>query len=597
MAQCGLAEEKAMKDVESNEPTGFVPGLPGQPAPVSAEEEQAFEDDDLDLSALLDEYDEPEQQAPADRSPDGLLQGTVVSVRDDGLFVDIGRKSEAFLPLESAKDRPAPDEEPDLAVGDAVQVSITGRSPDGYLTLSRVIAARPKDWSQFEIAHQDGIAIVGTVSEVIKGGLSVDVGARAFMPASRTGVRDAADLEKLVGQEIRCRIIQLDVEDENIIVDRRVMLEEERNEALRSTIAGLQPDMVVKGVVRNIREFGAFVDLGGVDGLLHVSDISYARVKDPADVLSEGQELEVKVLKIEKGGERISVGLKQMGPDPWTLVADKLNVGDRLTGTVTRLKDFGAFVEIEPGVEGLIHISEMSWARKVRHPEDLLKVGDTVEVVVLDLKPAGRRIGLGLKQALGDPWERAANELLPGTVIEGQVRNLAKFGAFIEVGEGIEGLLHVSDITGEKRLDHPSEMLKDDQTVKVVVLELDLEKRRLKLGMKQLEPDSQDDFLATCEVGDTVTGRVVRVKNGKAMVELGEGVKGVCAIKESSTPQTQAAESTDSSVSSLGAMLQAAWKSGDKGAGGGEPLASGQVRSFRVTKLDPSRKSIELALE
>lgn len=585
-----------MKDAESNESKGLLPGLPGQPAPVSAEEEEAFEDDDLDLSELFDEHAEHQRQAPPDNDAQGLLQGTVVSVRDDGLFIDIGRKSEAFLPLESAKNPATTDEDLDLAVGDTVQVSITGRSSDGYLTLSRVIAARPKDWSQFEMAHQDGTAIVGTVKEVIKGGLSVDVGARAFMPASRTGVRDAADLEKLVGEEIRCRIIQLDVEDENIIVDRRVLLEEERNELRQNTIAGLQPDMVVKGVVRNVRDFGAFVDLGGVDGLLHVSDISYVRVKDPAEVLTEGQELEVKILKIEKGGERISVGLKQMSPDPWTLVTEKLNVGDRLKGTVTRLKDFGAFVEIEPGVEGLIHISEMSWARKVRHPEDLLSVGDTAEAVVLELKPAARRIGLGLKQALGDPWERAEKELLPGTVVEGQVRNLAKFGAFVEVGEGIEGLLHVSDITNEKRLDHPSEMLKADQTVKVKVLELDREKRRLKLGMKQLEPDSQDDFLATCEVGDTVTGRIVRVKKGQAVVELGEGVKGLCAIEESAAPDKQAAGSADSSVSSLGAMLQAAWKSGDKGTGVGEPLAAGQVRSFKVAKLDPSQKSIELTL-
>ena len=585
-----------MKQAEPKESVGLVPG---QPAPISAEEERAFESQDIDLSELLDDWEQPGNHAPADAFSEGLLQGMVVSVRDDGLFVDIGQKSEAFLPLESAKNPSAPDGNLDLAVGDSVQVSITGRSADGYLTLSRVIAERPRDWSQFEMAFQNGTAISGAVKEVVKGGLAVDMGARAFMPASRTGVRDSEDLKKLIGQEVRCRIIQLDVDDQNIIVDRRVVLEEEREEARRNTIAGLQPGMVVKGVIRSVRGFGAFVDLGGVDGLLHVSDISYSRVKDPAAVLSEGRELEVKVLKIEKGGERISVGLKQMTPDPWTLIPEKLHVGDRVTGTITRLKDFGAFVEIEPGIEGLIHITEMSWARKVRHPQDLLNIGDAVEVVVLDLKPGERRIGLGLKQTLGDPWERAAKELKPGTVVKGVVRNLAKFGAFIEVSDGIEGLLHVSDITTEKRLDHPREMLKADQAVKVVVLELDREKRRLKLGMKQLEPDSQDDFLTSCEVGDTVTGRVVRVKQAQAVVELGEGIRGICQIEESLASAAPASGSAGDSVSSLGAMLQAAWKSGGKAAGaaGSEPLKAGQVRSFRVSRLDPSKKLIELILD
>ena len=587
-----------MKEAEHEEITSAVPGLPGQPVPAS--EASAFEEEEFDLDELMEEWRQP-AAPPPQASPDGILQGTVVSVRDDGLFVDVGRKSEAFLPIEAARDPGAAGEDPDFAVGDSVEVSITGRSPDGYLTLSRVIAARPRDWSQFEAAFRDGSSIAGTVEEVIKGGLHVDVGARAFMPVSRTGVRESADLEKLVGQEIRCRIIQLDVDDENIVVDRRVILEEERGQARQATIAGLQPDMVVKGVVRNLRDFGAFVDLGGVDALLHVSDIAWSRVKAPSSVLSEGQELDVKILRIEKNGERISVGLKQLTPDPWSLIGEKLNIGDRIRGTVTRLKDFGAFVEIEPGVEGLIHISEMSWARKVRHPQDLLNVDDQVEVVVLEMKTGGRRIGLGLKQALGDPWERAAKELVPGSIVEGTVRNIAKFGVFVEVLEGVEGLVHVSDITAEKRLDHPSEVLKVDQKVKAVVLELDREKRRLKLSMKKLEPDERDDFIASCEVGDTVTGRVVRVKKDQAVIELGEGVKAVCPIEDAPTPSVSAEKRTsaEASASSLGAMLQAAWKSGDKGAGAaaaGEPLESGQVRGFRVAKLDTARKLIELKL-
>ncbi len=588
-----------MNHAELKDTARSAPGLPGAPAPVSAEEAAAFEEE-FDLDALMEEWEQHKAREPVSPT-EGILQGTVVSVREDGLFVDVGRKSEAFLPIEAARGRGPAGDEPELAVGDSIAVSITGRSPDGYLTLSRIVVERPRDWSQFEAAFRDSVTVAGTVKEVIKGGLHVDVGARAFMPASRTGVREAADLEKLVGQEIRCRIIQLDVEDENIVVDRRVILEEERDQERQSTIAGLQPDMVVRAVVRNLRDFGAFVDLGGVDGLLHVSDIAWARVKDPASVLSEGQELDVKILKVEKGGERISVGLKQLTPDPWTLIGEKLHAGERVHGTVTRLKDFGAFVEIEPGIEGLIHVSEMSWARKVRHPQDLLKVGDEVEAVVLEMKTAERRIGLGLKQALGDPWERAEKELAPGSVVEGTVRNIAKFGAFIEVLEGVEGLVHVSDITAEKRLDHPSEMLKLDQKVKAVVLELDREKRRLKLGMKQLEPDERDEFIASCEVGDTVTGRVVRVKKDQAIVELGEGVKAICLIKDAPPPPAPAEHraSQEASASSLGAMLQAAWKSGDKGAAAAatiEPLKSGEVRSFRVTKLDVSQKLIELAL-
>lgn len=588
-----------MKDVEHKVTASAGPGLPGAPASVSAEEAAAFEEE-FDLDALMDEWEQTKARDPV-APTEGILQGTVVSVRDDGLFVDVGRKSEAFLPIEAARGRGSAGDEPELVMGDSIQVSITGRSPEGYLTLSRIVVERPRDWSQFEAAFRDSVTIAGTVKEVIKGGLHVDVGARAFMPASRTGVRDAADLEKLVGEEIRCRIIQLDVEDENIVVDRRVILEQERDQERQSTIAGLQPDMVVRVVVRNLRDFGAFVDLGGVDGLLHVSDIAWTRIKDPASVLSEGQEIDVKILKVEKGGERISVGLKQLTPDPWTLIGGKLNGGDRVRGTVTRLKDFGAFVEIEPGIEGLIHVSEMSWARKVRHPQDLLKVGDEVEAVVLEMKTGERRIGLGLKQALGDPWERAEKELVPGSVVEGTVRNIAKFGAFIEVLEGVEGLVHVSDITAEKRLDHPSEVLKLDQKVKAVVLEFDREKRRLKLGMKQLEPDERDEFIASCEVGDTVTGRVVRVKKDQAVVELGEGVKAVCLVKDAPTPVASAEQraSEEASASSLGAMLQAAWKGGDKGTATTatiEPLKSGQVRSFRVTKLDVSQKLIELAL-
>ncbi len=579
----------------------LTPGAPLDEADVPEEVAAALEEE-VDFSELFDETG-PTPEKARSSGQSGVLQGTVVSVRGDGYFVDIGHKSEAFLSSEAASSG----DDDALALSDSVDCTITGRSPDGYLTLSRIIAQRPKNWTQFEMAFENHTPIAGTVSEVIKGGMAVDVGVRAFLPASRSGARDAEAMQALVGQEISALIVQLDVEDENIILDRRVLLEEEKEQKRKEAIGRLEPGVIVHGVVRTIRDFGAFVDLGGgVDGLLHVSDLAWNRVKDVASVLSEGQEIDVQVLKVEEDGKRISVGLKQLTPDPWTLIAGKLNVGDRVKGVVTRLKDFGAFVELEPGIEGLVHVSEMSWARRVKHPSDLLNVGDAVEVVVLELKPGERRIGLGLKQALGDPWEKAAKELTKGSVVEGTVRNLTTFGAFVEVLEGIEGLVHISDITAEKRLNHPKEVLKAGETVRAVVLEIDREQRRLKLGIKQLEPDETDDFLATCKVCDTVTGRVTSVKGATVQVDLG-GVKAVCRLEETPAPEalSEAAElpvsKPKADVSSLSEMLQSAWKSGSGSAGGAttaQPtkLSRGEVHSFRVTQLDPEQRTIQLVL-
>lgn len=592
--ESGPPTEVSVSPAESENPR---PAMPGQPD-GSLRESDTDMPDEAALLKLMEESEKPPQTPRTEG--DSTLSGVVVNVRDDGCFVDIGRKSEAFLPKEAATDV---DGQAELQAGDEIEVSITGRSPDGYLTLSRVIAERPKNWAQFEAAYENGIAIAGKVTEVIKGGLAVDVGVRAFMPASRTGVRDSSELEKLVGEEIRCRIVQLDVADENVIVDRRVLLEEEQERRRQERLATLEPGMVVEGKVSDIRDFGAFIDLGGVDGLLHVSDLAWERIKDVSSVLSVGDPVEVKVLKIEEGGNRISVGRKQLTPDPWTLIGEKLNVGDRLRGTVKRLTDFGAFVEIEPGVEGLVHVSEMSWARRVRHPKDLLKLGDVVDVVVLEMNPSERRIGLGIKQALGDPWENAEQKFPVGKVLEGRVRNLAKFGAFVEVEEGVEGLLHISDIVSDRRLNHPSEILKTDQTVQVAIVGVDPEKRRLKLSMKDLEPDDQDLFIEDHNPGDTVTGRVADVRNGKAIVDLGEGVRATCHLDQTADDATPADSASGGAkdVNSLGAMLASAWK-GDSDAGRGqsgrsEKLQPGQVRSFRITRLDSENRSVELALE
>ena len=579
-----------------------VPALPlpsdefdpdAEPAELAeAPDEPAFSD-------LLAEFEHGQDKPAA--SAGGVLVGEVVTVRDDGFFVDIGRKSEAFLPLDAAHDV---DGNVELAVGDSAEVSITGRSADGYLTLSRVIAERPKNWEQFEMAFENGSTIAGKVTEVIKGGLSVDIGVRAFMPASKSGVRETAELEKLVGQEIRCRISQLDVDDENVIVDRRVLLEEEREQKKQERIAALQPEMVVKGTVRELRDFGAFIDLGGVDALLHVSDLAWAKVKDVSSVLSVGDTLEVKVLKIEEGGKRISAGLKQLTPDPWTLIAEKLSIGDRIKGPVTKLMDFGAFVELEPGVEGLVHISEMSWVRRVQHPKDLVSVGDVVDVVVLDIKAVQRRIGLGIKQALGDPWEKALEKFPVGKVLEGTVRNIAAFGAFIEISEGIEGLVHVSDFVEDRRINHPSEVVKAGEKIQVAVIEIDAVKRRLKLSMKAAgSANDLDLFIEEYKPGDTVTGRVSRIKKNKAVIDLGEGVEAVCVLTGRAADGEAAApaDSAAKDVSSLGAMLASAWKGADEGPSGSmsrraEKLEEGQVRSFKITHLDAKTRAIELSL-
>ena len=579
-----------------------VPALP-RPSdefdPDAEPAELAEAPDEPAFSDLLAEFEHGQDKPAA--SAGGVLVGEVVTVRDDGFFVDIGRKSEAFLPLDAAHDV---DGNVELAVGDSAEVSITGRSADGYLTLSRVIAERPKNWEQFEMAFENGSTIAGKVTEVIKGGLSVDIGVRAFMPASKSGVRETAELEKLVGQEIRCRISQLDVDDENVIVDRRVLLEEEREQKKQERIAALQPEMVVKGTVRELRDFGAFIDLGGVDALLHVSDLAWAKVKDVSSVLSAGDTLEVKVLKIEEGGKRISAGLKQLTPDPWTLIAEKLSIGDRIKGPVTKLMDFGAFVELEPGVEGLVHISEMSWVRRVQHPKDLVSVGDVVDVVVLDIKAAQRRIGLGIKQALGDPWEKALEKFPVGKVLEGTVRNIAAFGAFIEISEGIEGLVHVSDFVEDRRINHPSEVVKAGEKIQVAVIEIDAVKRRLKLSMKAAgSANDLDLFIEEYKPGDTVTGRVSRIKKNKAVIDLGEGVEAVCVLTGRAADGEAAApaDSAAKDVSSLGAMLASAWKGADEGPSGSmsrraEKLEEGQVRSFKITHLDAKTRAIELSL-
>jgi small subunit ribosomal protein S1 len=518
------------------------------------------------------------------------LQGTVIAVNAESVFFDIGYKSEGILPLSALQAET-------LKTGDKALVTVKGRDLDGYYELSLFKVERPMDWSALEKALADKTSVLGTVTGIIKGGFSVDVGVRAFMPASRSGVRDAADMEKLVGQEIRCRIIKLDVTDEDVVVDRRAVAEEEERSAKDKFYSQIKEGETVSGTVRTLTDYGAFVDLGGVDALLHVSDIAWGRVNKPADVLSVGQQVEVKVLKIASEGDkrRISVGLKQLQPHPWDAVAQKYAAGDRVRGTVTRLMEFGAFVELEPGIEGLIHLSEMSWSKgKIRKASDVVNPGEAVEAVILQVNAPEHRISLGLKQALGDPWADVAQRFQVGSAVEGPVTNLTKFGAFVQLSEGIEGMVHVSDISAEKRINQPQDLLRFGQIVKAQVLAIDLEKRQIRLGMKQLVPTGLDEYIAEHNEGDVVTGRLMDDSGAQARVELGDGIHAICKKPAATAPKSEAPKESKADLSSLSSMLQARWKTGSGGPPKAEPSRAGQVRSFRIVNLDRAAKKIEL---
>lgn len=558
------------------------------PVPIEEEPVESFAD-------LLRDF----ERSHTHKSEPGAkqLQGTVISLSADQVFLDIGYKTEGVLPR-SAFENNAEAVKP----GDTVPVSVTGRNEEHYYELSRFKVAQVRDWTALEAAFAEKLAVVGTVTEVIKGGLSVDIGVRAFMPASRSGAKDAAELEKLVGTEINCRITKLEVTDENVVVDRRVVLEEQARSESAARHAALKDGDTLSGTVRTLMPYGAFIDLGGVDGLLHISDIAHTRINKPEDVLTVGQEVTVRILKIDPETKKISLGLKQFQAEPWETAPARLLPGQRVSGVVTRLMDFGAFVEIEPGIEGLVHISEMAWGKKVRHPSDLLKPGDRVDAVILSVKPEERRIALGLKQTLADPWLEVERNFPVGSQIEGSVTKLMNFGAFVQISDGIEGLVHISEIVADRRLNHPSDALRAGQVVKAQVLAIDPEKRQIKLSMKQLIPTSIDEYIVEQKVGDIVSGRVVELSPALTIVELGDGIRATCKTKaaaaQASTPAAPEAKAAGKpDLSSLSSMLQARWKGNAPAAASKPvPLAEGQIRRFKIVKLDTEVKKIEVEL-
>jgi len=558
---------------------------------VESSAESAADSSDESFADLLAQFEHTHtHQAEGAKQ----LEGTVVSLDAEFVYLDIGYKSEGILPRSAFENNAD-----GVTAGDKFPVSVKGRNAERYYELSRHKVVQPTDWASLEEAFTQKTPVVGIVTAVVKGGLTVDVGVRAFMPASRSGTRDAAEMEKLVGQEITCRITKLDVTEEDVVVDRRVISEELARAQAQGLYSEMKEGDLVRGAVRSFTAYGAFVDLGGIDGLLHVSDISWSRINAPEDVLTIGQELQLKVLKVDAEGRRVSLGLKQLEPEKWDSAAEKYKVGQRITGTVTRLMDFGAFVELEPGIEGLIHVSEMSWVKKIHKPSDILKPGDTVEAVILSVKQEERRIALGLKQALGDPWTEAPRKFLVGSAVEGPVTRLMNFGAFVQLAEGVEGLVHVSEITAERRINHPQDILRVGNIVKAQVLAIDPGKRQIKLSIKQLVPTSIKEYLEEHKENDVVSGRVVEQSADSAIVELGEGIRATCRLAAGASPtaKTKQEKSAGVDLSALTSMLNARWKGAAAPAGSQpEPLSVGQIRSFRIVKLDREAEKIELEL-
>jgi small subunit ribosomal protein S1 len=459
-----------------------------------------------------------------------VVKGIVLQVSDSEVIVDVGYKSEGIIPVDEFRDETG---KISIKVGDTVDVLLEKtEDKEGYVVLSKEKAEKMKVWDDVERAYQERRVVIGRVIERVKGGLAVDIGVRAFLPGSQVDLRPVRNLDSLKGQELRMRVIKVNKKRGNIVLSRKAVLEEENAEKKRDTLETLEEGKVLMGTVKNITEYGAFVDLGGIDGLLHITDMSWGRINHPSEVLNVGEEIKVQVLKFDRESERVSLGYKQLKADPWTTATLKYPTGSRVKGKVVSLTDYGAFVELEQGVEGLIHVSEMSWSKKVKHPSKILTVGQEVECAVLGIDQEAHRISLGLKQIESNPWQELAEKYPVGAKLRGKVRNLTEFGAFVEVEEGIDGLIHISDLSWTKRVKHPSEILKKGDTVEAVVLNIDAENQRLSLGLKQLATDMWDEFFAHHKVGEIVEGKIVRLTNFGAFVELAEGIEGLVHVSE-----------------------------------------------------------------
>jgi small subunit ribosomal protein S1 len=481
---------------------------------------------EMDYESLLEAYNYSFQNLEEGE----VINGTVIKVTEGSVIIDVGFKSEGMIPLDEFRDDTGT---VNVKPGDRVDVLLESTEDrDGYVVLSREKAERMKIWDLIERAYQDQSVITGRVIERIKGGLAVDIGVRAFLPGSQVDLHPVRNLDSLRNQELRMRVIKVNKRRGNIVLSRKAVLEEEYYKQKEETLKNLEEGKVVPGVVKNITDYGAFVDLGGIDGLLHITDMSWGRVNHPSDLFKVSDEIDVKILKFDRLEEKVSLGYKQLSDDPWLTAADRYPRGTRVDAKVVSLTDYGAFVELEEGIEGLIHISEMTWNKRIKHPSKILSIGSEVEAAVLELDPENRRISLGLKQTEPNPWDTIEEKYAINSIVTGKVRNLTDFGAFIEVEDGVDGLVHVSDLSWTKKIKHPSEILKKGQDVTAVVLNVDAENQRLSLGIKQLEPDKWEEFFSQHQIGDVVHGRIVRLTSFGAFIELQEGIEGLCHVSE-----------------------------------------------------------------
>jgi small subunit ribosomal protein S1 len=542
---------------------------PAAPAPVAAANTESAESgesmDDFSAALAAFEREQAAEAAAVEAYGDKLVSGTVIKQTDKFLIVDVaGLKSEGMVPLDQVVDHTGAVK---FNPGDVIDVVIEREEPEGGYLVSYEKAQRMRVWDVIEKAANDKTPVIGTVVSRVKGGLTVDIGLKAFLPGSQLEIRPVRNLDGYLGQQIEVRVIKLNKKRGNVVVSRKEILEEEQTAKRSTTLDQLGEDAVLTGTVKNLTDYGAFVDLGGIDGLLHITDMSWGRLTHPRDLVNVGDEIQVKVLKFDKDKQRVSLGFKQLTPDPWLDATERYPVGAHVKGRVLSVTDYGAFVELEQGIEGLVHLSEMTWSKRLKHPSKLVKPGDEVETVVLSVNPADRRISLGMKQLLDNPWENLTERYPAGTVVEGRVRNLTDFGAFIEIEDGIDGLVHVSNLSWTKRVKHPSEIVKKGEKVKAVVLGVEPQNRRLSLGIKQLQPDVWESFFATHRVGDVVHGKVLRTAQFGAFVEIAEGVEGLCHISEAG-----------------------------EDASGASKLETGLEHDFKIIKINVEEKKVGLSL-
>lgn len=562
---------------DNNSATAVAPApaaqLTSEPKPAVPQElepavpqEQLDEDERRksteDFGQLLDQF-EQEQSALQEGE---VVRGTVVGVTERGVLIDFGYKSEGIVnPSEFM-------ENGELAVkrGDEVDVMVKAmETSEGFPVLSRADAVRLRAWDDVEKAFNEGVPIKGRVMDRIKGGLRVDIdGIQAFLPGSQVDTRPVRNLDSLRGKEIEAKIIKLNRKRSNVVLSRKAVLEERNADRKGETLGQIEEDIIVEGQIKNLTDYGAFVDLGGIDGLLHVTDMSWGRLQNPAEMFKVGDTVQVKVLRFDRDRERVSLGFKQLLPDPWETIEERFPPNTRMNGKVASVTDYGAFIELEPGVEGLVHVSEMSWSKRVKHPSKLVGPGDAVEVEVLSVDPKARRISLGMKQVQDNPWRTLGERYQVGDRVHGKVRNLTDFGAFIEIEDGVDGLVHVSDISWSRRIKHPGELLKKGQAVDAVITGIDPENRRMSLSIKELEPNAWNDFVASHKPGDVVKGKIARYASFGAFVELGDNLEGLCHISELSDERVNKPE---------------------------DAVQLGQEMEFKVLRIDAENRKIGLS--